>query len=152
MPSTRVGEYTGESTPVIHHHRSIQNDVWHRSNPRLIPTCSHHHILDRQLEGIMPQIDFLKKTLGRVDLGRGSSQLSIVLAGQLSKASLHFKEEDDFGNLVFKYKHFKDQIFRKSRTILGGSIVTLMVDYTGQHILIDIRLHFCQFWMECIQD
>ena len=46
----------------------------------LIPACSHHHFLDRQLEGIMPLIDFLKTPLGRVDLGRGSSQLSIVLA------------------------------------------------------------------------
>ena len=33
--------------------------------------------------------------------------------GQL-KSSLHFKVEDDFGNLVYKYKHFKDQIFKKS--------------------------------------
>ena len=39
--------------------------------------------------------------------------LSHAAAGLL-KSSLHFKVEDDFGNLVYKYKHFKDQIFRKS--------------------------------------
>ena len=43
----------------------------------------------------------------------GWSVASHAADGQL-KPSLHFKVEGDFGNLVYKYKHFKDQISRKS--------------------------------------
>ena len=46
----------------------------------LILARSHNKFLDRQLEGIMPRIDFLKPPLGQVDLGRGGNQLNIVFA------------------------------------------------------------------------
>ena len=66
--------------------------------------------------------------------GKHQATMAVVLRVILY-FNLYFKLEDDFGNLVYKYKHFKGPIFRKSWTMLGGSIVTSMVDYTGQRIL-----------------
>ena len=62
--------------PVTSHCSDQKLDVWHRSKSASssLPVHSITQAVDRQLEGIVPRIDFLKK-LGWVDLGTINSAL-----------------------------------------------------------------------------